>query len=119
MNISQGEIWIVSFDPSVGSEIQKKRPCVVVNDDRIGRFGIKTVVPITEWKDDYVHFPWIIKIPSDDNNGLIKDSCIECFQIKSFSEDRFIKKIGLVPQNLIRKIHSTILKTFNISYEIK
>ena len=40
MNINQGEIWMVNFEPSVGSEIQKLRPAIVVNDDRIGRFGI-------------------------------------------------------------------------------
>ena len=49
MNINQGEIWMVNFEPSAGSEIQKLGPAIVVNDDRIGRFGIKIVVPITQW----------------------------------------------------------------------
>lgn len=119
MSINQGEIWIASFDPSVGSEIQKKRPCVVVNDDRIGRFGIKIVVPITEWKNDYADFPWIIKIPFDNDTGLTKDSGIECFQIKSFSEDRFLKKIGSIPNTLLEEAHLTILKTLNPAYKIK
>jgi mRNA interferase MazF len=41
MNIRQGEIWMINFDPSVGSEIQKKRPAVVINDNNMRRFGFK------------------------------------------------------------------------------
>ena len=101
MNINQGEIWMVNFEPSVGSEIQKLRPAIVVNDDRIGRFGIKIVVPITQWKEQYNDYPWIIKIIPDEINGLSKDSSIECFQIKSFAVDRFDKKIGEIDKSLL------------------
>ena len=100
LNINQGEIWMVNFEPSVGNEIQKFRPAIVVNDDRIGRFGIKIVVPITQWKEHYIDYPWIIKIIPDDINGLSKDSSIECFQIKSFAVDRFDKKIGEIDKLL-------------------
>ena len=118
MNINQGEIWMVNFEPSVGSEIQKLRPAIVVNDDRIGRFGIKIVVPITQWKEHYIDYPWIIKIIPDDINGLSKDSSIECFQIKSFAVDRFDKKIGEIDKLLLLQVHKTIAKTLNPTYKI-
>ena len=118
MNINQGEIWMVNFEPSVGSEIQKLRPAIVVNDDRIGRFGIKIVVPITQWKEQYNDYPWIIKIIPDDINGLSKDSSIECFQIKSFAVDRFDKKIGEIDKLLLLQVHKTIAKTLNPTYKI-
>ena len=118
MNINQGEIWMVNFEPSVGSEIQKLRPAIVVNDDRIGRFGIKIVVPITQWKEQYNDYPWIIKIIPDEINGLSKDSSIECFQIKSFAVDRFDKKIGEIDKLLLLQVHKTITKTLNPTYKI-
>lgn len=118
VNINQGEIWMIDFEPSVGSEIKKLRPAVVVNDDRVGRFGVKIVVPITEWKDYYLNYPWIIKIIANNSNGLKKESSIECFQIKSFSVERFDKKIGEIDKTLLSQIHSTILKTLNPSYKI-
>lgn len=118
MNINQGEIWMVNFEPSIGSEIQKLHPAIVVNDDRIGRFGIKIVVPITQWKEQYVNYPWIIKIIPDEINGLSKDSSIECFQIKSFAVDRFDKKIGEIDKILLIEIHKTIAKTLNPIYKI-
>ena len=118
LNINQGEIWMVNFEPSVGNEIQKFRPAIVVNDDRIGRFGIKIVVPITQWKEHYIDYPWIIKIIPDDINGLSKDSSIECFQIKSFAVDRFDKKIGEIDKLLLLQVHKTITKTLNPTYKI-
>ncbi len=111
MNINQGEIWMVNFEPSVGSEIQKLRPAIVVNDDRIGRFGIKIVVPITQWKEQYNDYPWIIKIIPDDINGLAKESSIECFQIKSFVVDRFDKKIGEIDKSFPHKNYLLLLYT--------
>jgi mRNA interferase MazF len=119
MSINQGEIWLVNFDPSVGSEIQKSRPAIVINDDMLGRFGLRIIVPITGWKDYYEEYPWIIKIENNQQNGLSKVSGIECFQIKSFSQDRFIKQIGTISKELLYQIHTTSLKTLNPRYEIK
>jgi len=61
MNIKQGDIWLLNFDPSIGSEIQKQRPAVVINDDRLGRFGLRIVIPITQWKGYFEDYPWISK----------------------------------------------------------
>ena len=118
MNIRQGDIWLIDFDPSVGSEIKKQRPAIVINDDRLGRFGLRIAVPITEWKDFFSDYPWIIRIESSVENGLKKTSGIECFQIKSFSEKRFVKKLGYIPKALVEKIHQTVLKTFDPNYTI-
>ncbi len=118
MNIKQGDIWLVNFNPSIGKEIQKARPAVVINSDLLGRLGIRVIVPITGWKEYYEEYPWIIKIQNNEQNGLAKLSAIECLQIKSFSQDRFIKKLGVVPSDLLFSIHSTALKTFNPLYEI-
>lgn len=118
MNISQGEIWLVSFDPSVGNEIQKTRPCVVINDNKLGRFGIKIVVPITEWKEHLSNYPWIIKVEQNSLNGLSKTSAFECFQIKSFSIARFVKKIGIIETQDVEEIHRTVAKTLNPKYKL-
>ena len=118
MSINQGEIWLINFDPSVGTEIKKARPAVVINSDLFKRLGIRVIVPITEWKDYYKDFPWIIKIKNNNQNGLSKVSAIECLQIKSFSQDRFIKKFGDISNDLLLQIHSTVLKVFNPQYKI-
>ena len=49
--MKQGEIWEINLSPTVGAEIKKKRPVVIINDDMIRILPLKVVVPITEWKD--------------------------------------------------------------------
>lgn len=118
MDIRQGDIWLVEFFPNVGSEISKKRPAVVVNDNRIGKLPLKTIVPITDWSANYEQYPWMIFIEHNKSNGLSKQSAIDCFQIKSFSENRFDKRLGCVDDATLLSIHQTIVKTLNLSYKI-
>lgn len=49
----RGEVWLINLDPTLGSEIKKTRPAVIVNDDAIGILPLKVIVPITDWKDHY------------------------------------------------------------------
>ncbi len=58
----RGEIWLVDFDPTVGSEIAKRRPAVVVSDDTIGKLPLRIVVPVTDWKEHYVSIVWFTKL---------------------------------------------------------
>lgn len=53
MTPSRGQVWVVNLDPTVGSEIRKTRPVVVVNSDAIGTLPIRLVAPLTEWKDAF------------------------------------------------------------------
>jgi len=47
----RGEIWLINLDPTVGAEIRKTRPAVIVNDDAIGILPLKVIVPVTDWKN--------------------------------------------------------------------
>lgn len=90
--ISSKEVWLVDFAPQIGQEINKIRPAVVVNHNSIGTLKLKVVVPIT----DAAKTPksWLISLSPSKTNGLTKNSMADCFQIKSISEERFVRKIG-------------------------
>jgi len=119
MRIEQGEVWLVEFFPKRGSEITKQRPAVVVSHNSIGRLPLKTIVPITDWKRHYDNYPWMIRVENSSINGLAKLSAVDCFQIKNFSDERFVKKLGEVDERVLGKIHETILKTLNPLYSIR
>ena len=112
MNIKQSEIWLVKFYPIIGQEIAKTRPAIVINDDKVGKLKLRTVVPITDWKNIYSNYPWMIKVVPNTQNNLSKESAIDCFQVKNISTDRFVKKIGILKN--IYQIHSITVKTFNL-----
>jgi len=114
--MKQGEIWLINLDPTVGSEIKKTRPAVIVNDDTIGRLPLKIIVPLTDWKGRYEIAPWMVKITSDRQNKLKKTSAADCFQVRSLSEQRFVKKIGAVTQDTLYQIKDGLAKALSINH---
>lgn len=118
MSIKQGEIWLVKFYPQVGSEISKLRPAIVISHNTIGRLPLKTIVPVTDWRSNYTHYPWMINIKANHLNGLSKTSAIDCFQVKNFSNERLVEKIGVIDDTLLNHIHQTVAKTLNPNYTL-
>ncbi len=102
--MTQNEVWLVNLDPTIGSEIQKKRPAIIVNDNALGKLPLKIIVPITDWKESYARAPWMVKIQPDTINGLSKESAADCFQIRSVSEERLIKHLGAVEEGTMISI---------------
>ena len=93
-NPRRGEIWDVRFDPSIGAEIKKVRPAVVINDNAVGRLPLRIIVPITEWNHFFSKFLWMVNLQPTATNGLTKESGADAFQVKSVSVDRFVKLRG-------------------------
>ena len=81
---------------TVGTEIKKTRPALVVNSDKIGILPIKLVAPITAWKDYLASNVWLVKIFPNSSNGLTKVSAADLLQLRGVDTRRFIKKIGLI-----------------------
>lgn len=90
----RGEVWLVNLDPTVGGEIQKTRPAVVISSDAVGRLPIKLVAPITDWKDHYAGNIWHVRIDPDSTNGLSKQSAVDALQIRALDTQRFVHKLG-------------------------
>jgi mRNA interferase MazF len=90
--MNRSEIWVINLEPTIGSEIKKTRPVVIVNDDKLGNLPLKIIVPLTDWKDKYENVPWMVKIDFDKENNLTKKSAADCFQISSVSEIKIHKK---------------------------
>ncbi len=112
--MNQNEIWQVNLDPTIGAEIKKTRPVVIVNDDALGKLPLKVIVPITDWKDNYTFAPWMIKLTPNEANGLAKDSSADCLQIRSISKDRFIKKLGVLKESEMDEIRLGLAKVLSI-----
>lgn len=115
--MKQGEIWLINLDPTVGSEIRKTRPALIVNDDSLGKLPLKIIVPITDWKEKYTIAPWMAKLNPDKVNGLKKVSAADTFQIRSVSEKRFIRKIGVVSDVTMDEVRIGLSRVLSIDIE--
>jgi mRNA interferase MazF len=100
----RGQIWLINLDPTVGAEIQKTRPAVIVNDDAVGILPLKVIVPITEWKDRYAVAPWLVCLEADAENGLEKLSAADAFQVRSVAQERFVQQVGQLSDPAMQKI---------------
>lgn len=94
MNINRSEIWKVNIDPTIGAEIRKTRPVVVVSSDAIGALPIRLVAPLTEWKEHFAQNVWHVKVAPDNINGLTKTSAVDTLQLRGVDIQRFVQKIG-------------------------
>jgi mRNA interferase MazF len=104
INPQRGEIWLVNLDPTRGQEIQKTRPVVVISADIFSTIPIRIIVPITSWQEKFSARPFMIKISATPDNKLNRDSAGNVLQIRSLSTERFIKKIGIISQEILEEL---------------
>jgi len=112
--MKQGEIWIINLNPTIGAEMQKLRPVIIVNDDALGKLPLKVIIPLTDWKVKFDIASWMIKIEPNKKNGLSKISSADCFQIRSVSIDRFKNKLGRISIQQQEQIKLALKKVLTI-----
>jgi mRNA interferase MazF len=105
MEIKQYQIIIVNLDPTVGSEIRKTRPCVVISPDEMNKH-LRTIIiaPITSKSRDYMTR---VKFELEGN-----DNWIAIDQIRAIDLTRIIKTVGELDKKEIKKIKSIIKEAF-------
>jgi len=104
----RGEIWMVQFGPSVGADMRKVRPAVVVSVNTVGILPLRIVVPLTDWQPAFAHLPWFVFLSMSSANGLTKHSGADTFQVKSVSERRFVRCLGAVTSTELDAIATAI-----------
>ena len=112
--MKQGNIWQVDLDPTMGSEIKKSRPCLILNSDKVGKLALKLIAPLTDFKEHYALVPWMVTIEATKENGLNKKSSIDLFQVRSVSQQRLSHKVGKVPNNILIKCKQSLDIVFEI-----
>ncbi len=102
--MQRGDIWLINLDPTIGAEIQKIRPAVIVNDDQLGILPLKVIVPLTAWQDRYAVAPWFVRLEPNAENGLEKPSAADAFQVRSVSQQRFVRRLGKISDTAMQEL---------------
>ncbi|MDO5741064.1 MAG: type II toxin-antitoxin system PemK/MazF family toxin [Ornithinimicrobium sp.] len=107
----RGEILLVDLDPVRGSEANKRRPAVLVSNDRantmaqrLGR-GVVTVVPLTSNVERV--FPFQVLLPAEET-GLRVDSKAQAEQVCSVAAERVGSAVGRVPPRLMAAVDEAV-----------
>lgn len=100
MVMNRYEIWWVNLDPTMGAEIQKQRPCLIISPSELNYLSTRIILPITSKGFDA---PYRVNFKL-----LDKDAKILCDQIRCVSAQRFINKITILDKNYIKKVNSIL-----------
>ncbi|HEX6136627.1 MAG TPA: type II toxin-antitoxin system PemK/MazF family toxin [Casimicrobiaceae bacterium] len=103
--VVRGEVWLVALDPTVGSEIRKTRPCVVISPPEMHDYLRTAIVaPMTTASRPA---PYRIPVRFKGKNGLILLD-----QLRSLDQQRLLKKAGVVRPATLTACLSTLRQVF-------
>jgi mRNA interferase MazF len=105
MEIKQYEIFLVNLEPTIGSEIKKTRPCVVISPDEMNKY-LKTVViaPMTTSEKNY---PTRLEVKHDNKIGWIVLD-----QVRTIDRQRILKNLGKLSKPEIKEVKAIIKETY-------
>ena len=103
--IARFDVYLISLDPTIGSEIKKVRPCVVVSPDEMNRH-VRTVIvaPMTTKGQPY---PTRVPCKFAGKNGQIAVD-----QIRAIDRARLVKRLGTVPAEVQQRLLATLAELF-------
>ena len=105
MELSQYQIVLVNLDPTIGNEIKKTRPCVIISPNEMNKY-LRTIVisPMTSKSKKY---PTRIEIKHESKIGWVVID-----QIRTIAKQRIIKILGRLSSPEIKKVKSILKETF-------
>ena len=110
----RGEIYVVNFDPTVGAEIRKTRPAVIIQNDIANRWSPITIVAaITSKSDDERTYPTEVAVQAGDG-GLRVDSVIFLNQIRSVDTSRLVRRLGVLRTDTVREVDKALLLSLGL-----
>lgn len=103
----RGDVFLVNFDPTIGSEIQKTRPALIIQNNTANEHSPITIVAAITSKFDNELYPTEVEI-SANKAGLKQNSVILLNQIRSIDGQRLVKKLGEIDELTLKKVNSAI-----------
>lgn len=105
-DIKRYEIYLVKLNPTVGSEIQKTRPCIVISPNEMNILKTVIVAPMTSKGFDFIFRP---KIKFEKKDGLVLLD-----QIRAVDKTRLVKKLGNIDVVTSKEISKILVEMFKV-----
>ena len=108
ITITRGDVYLVSFDPTVGHEIKKTRPALVIQNNIGNRYSSLTIVAAITSKVSPVPYPVEVVVEPTSGNGLGVRSAIRLDQIRTVDRERLIKRLGQIDRSTMTKVDKAV-----------
>lgn len=111
----RGDIYLVNFDPTIGSEINKTRPALIIQNNIANENSPITIVAAITSKFDDRLYPTEVQLDPPEG-GLKTSSVVLLNQIRSIDRQRLIKKIGAISVDKLHEVDRAIQISFGLLY---
>ncbi len=109
-----GSIWLVTFDPAIGTEIRKTRPAVIISGTSFNQRSKVTVLPITSANPSDRLLPVIVPLIASPSNGLSNNSFVVCVDPMTFDKRRLIQCLGQIDVEQLPEIQRILVRYLEI-----
>ena len=103
----RGEVYLVNFDPTVGSEIRKTRPALIIQNDVANEHSPITIVAAITSKFDDDLYPTEVLVKAG-KAGMTQNSVVLLNQIRSIDRARLIKRLGRVDDETLKRVNASL-----------
>ena len=104
----RGEIYLVNFDPTIGAEIKKIRPAVIIQNDVSNQYSPITIIAAITSRINEPPYPTEV-ILDKEQSGLHKRSAILLNQVRSVDRSRLLKRIGRVAPDTMEQVDAALM----------
>ncbi len=109
----RGEVYVVSLDPTVGAEIKKTRPAVVVQNDPANRRSPVTIVAAITAQFEEPLYPTEVLVRAPEG-GLTVGSVVLLNQIRSVDKARLVRRLGVLKTETMKEVDRALLLSLGL-----
>jgi len=113
VQVRRGEVYLVSLDPTLGAEIRKTRPAIVVQNDLANRRSPITIVAAVSSQFEERIYPTEVFVRAPEG-GLTADSVVLLNQIRSVDKGRLVRRLGVLKAETMREIDAALLLSLGL-----
>jgi mRNA interferase MazF len=115
MEVKRGEVWVVNLDPTIGHEIKKSRPAVIIQNDIGNKYSPITIIaPLTSQNLEKVYPIEVLLTP--ENSELEHESKVLLNQIRAVDKVRLVKKIGKVNEEVMVQVDTALKISLGLGF---
>jgi mRNA interferase MazF len=104
----RGDVYLVNFDSTIGSEIKKIRPALILQNDTANKYSPVTIVAaVTSFHGDKL-YPTEVNVAAP-TGALDQDSIVLLNQLRTIDKERLLKKLGMLDQETMAKVDTALL----------
>lgn len=102
----RGDIRWIRLEPTIGAEVKKNRPCLILQNDIMNQYGLLTIV--VPFRPGSKQAPYTVNVRASLTNGLDKDRFLDVAQLRAVNNQRVLGQLGILEEHYWQQIRTAL-----------